>query len=240
MIKLQNPNIPAPLEAIEIDKAIYLLQMLLDTNLSWLTNSYGRSYRHIDKSSNRLYFPEIYIGGDENSYYRVTPDNDKKGTCFFVVSKEDNYDFEINQSNYLRWDVGIIFWVNLKLINKQLLKTEIFTQNLIRDVRYVLTRKSGGFPFSLKIKTVEREFREIYKEFTLNENEDYLRSPFSGFRFNLEIVMRENCNIVLDTVQALLQNLSKAEKLAILSSLDFSDTETFNALTQQQKIDLGI
>ena len=240
MIKLQNPNIPAPLEAIEIDKAIYLLQMLLDTNLIWLTNSYGRSYRHIDKSGNRLYFPEVYIGGDANDYYRVTPDNDKKGTCFFVVDKEENYDFEINQSNYLRWNVGIIFWVNLKLINKQLLKNEIFTQNLIRDVRYVLTRKSGGLPFGLKIKTVEREFRDIYKEFTLNENEDYLRSPFSGFRFNLEIVMRENCNIVLDTVQALLQNLSKAEKLAILSSLDFSDTETFNALTQQQKIDLGI
>ena len=130
MIGLQDPTIPPPIQAIEIDKAIYELQMVLDTNLNWLTHAYGRSYRFIEKTEKRLYIPEIYKGGVRNEYVKVTPDNDKKGTCFFVVGKEDNYSYEAHQINNLKYEVSIIFWVNLKAINEALLENEIFTQGL--------------------------------------------------------------------------------------------------------------
>ena len=42
MISLQNPQVPTALNIIEIDKAVYELGLLLDTNLDWLTNAYGR------------------------------------------------------------------------------------------------------------------------------------------------------------------------------------------------------
>lgn len=241
MVNLQNPTIPAPIQAIEIDKAIYELQLLLDTKLDWLTNSYGRSYRFIEKREKRLYIPEIYIGGNKYDYIKTSPDNDKKGTCFFVVGKEENYNYAPHQKNNLKYNVGIIFWVNLELINKPLLRNEIYTQNLIRDVRNVLTMNGGGLSFSFKIKDVEREFREIYKEFNLDETNDYLRSPYDGFRFNLELIIKENCDgTTTDPNEALKNNLSKAEKIVILQSLDFTDPQITGALTDQQKTDLGI
>lgn len=241
MINLQDPIIPAPIQAIEIDKAIYDLQLLLDTKLNWLTHAYGRSYRFVEKVEKRLYIPEIYVGGENYDYTRVSPDNDKKGTCFFVVGKEENYDYLQHQVNNLRFDVGIVFWVNLKAINDPLLKNEIFTQNLIRDVRNVLTMQAGGLSFSFKIKDVEREFRQVYREFTLKEEEDYLRSPYDGFRFNLELIVQEDCDMVTyDPREALINNLSKAEKIAILQSLNFADPQIIGALTDQQKTDLGI
>ena len=241
MINLQDPQIPEPIQAIEIDKAIYELQTLLDTKLNWLTHSYGRAYRFVEKVEKRLYIPEIYVGGDKYDYTRVSPDNDKKGTCFFVVGKEDNYAYETHQVNNLRYKVGIVFWVNLKAINRDLLKNEKFTQNLIRDVRHVLTMQAGGLSFSFKLETVEREFREIYREFNLNEAEDYLRSPYDGFRFNLEMIVQEDCELLTyDPKEALVKNLSKAEKITILQSLEFSDPQIMGALTEQQKTELGI
>jgi hypothetical protein len=241
MINLQNPQIPTPIQAIEIDKAIYELQLLLDTNIDWLTHNYGRSYRFIEKVEKRLYIPEIYVGGENYDYLRVSPDNDKKGTCFFVVGKEENYDYETHQKNNLRYKVGIVFWVNLEKINKTLLKNEKYTQNLIRDVRNVLTMRGGGLSFSYKIETVEREFREIYREFNLDETNDYLRSPYDGFRFNLELIIPSDCEMVsYDPKRALLQNLSQEEKLTILASLDFTDPQILAGLTEQQKQDLGI
>ena len=126
-------------------------------------------------------------------------------------------------------------------ILKDLLKNEKFTQNLIRDVRHVLTMQAGGLSFSFKLETVEREFREIYREFNLNEAEDYLRSPYDGFRFNLEMIVQEDCELLTyDPKEALVKNLSKAEKITILQSLEFSDPQIMGALTEQQKTELGI
>lgn len=233
-MKLQNPNIPPPQQAIEIDKAVYLIQMKLDTHLYWLSHSYARAYRHLEKGDRRLYFPEIYVGGEQREYYRPTPDNDKSGMCFFVVAKEET-EFEQFQKNFIQWNVGIIFSVNLDLINKALLNNEIFTQNLIRDVREVLTMKLGGLGFRLEIKNVVRELGEIYREFTLKEEEEYLRAPMQGFRFNCTIQMREDCDSWLNPCEALQKNLSKNEKICVLQSIDFSDDDFVNSLSLEQR-----
>lgn len=242
MINLQNPNIPAPVAAIEIDKAIFETQMILDLKIPWLTNNYGRAYRHLDKPGLKLYFPEVYVGGEKKSYHRVTPDNDKKGMCFFVVGKEENKSFEKYSQNFLTWKVGIVFWVNLKLINEPLLENEFFVQNLIADVRNVLTNLVGHLAHDIKIKDVEREFNEIFKEFSLEEKNEYLRAPYSAFRFNCEFTTREDCNLqTLDPSQSLIQNVSTSEILSvILPTLSFSDNDVFAALSQQQKDELTL
>lgn len=236
MVNLQNPNIPTPVAGIEIDKAIYQLQLKLDTNLNWLSHSYGRAYRHMEKNKKFLYFPEIYIGGEKNSYFRVTPDNDKSGMCFFIVGKEENYDFDEFHQNYLKWKVGIVFNVNLSLINSLLLQNELFTQHLIRDVRNVLTMKMGGIGFTLKLINIEREFGEIYREFNLQEENEYLRSPMQAFRVNCEIILQEDCNNVsYNPCEALQKNLSKDEKICVLESIDFNDDDYISALSEEQK-----
>ncbi|MDB0602165.1 hypothetical protein PL373_13605 [Tenacibaculum maritimum] len=242
MVTLQNPNIPVETQPIEIDAVVQDIQTKLDTNLSWLSHAYARSYRHVERKDGKyLYFPEVYIGkkgAKKYDYHRVTPDNDKKGMCFFVIGKEDN-DFTQNDFNYLSYDLGIVFWVNLQKINDTLLETEKFTQHLIRDVREVLTRKMNGVWYQLKIDTVVREFQEIYREFSLEETENYLMAPYSGFRFNCKIMLQEDCPINLDRNNAIVNNISQNEVLQLLlPTLDFSNDTIFNALSDQQKTDL--
>ncbi|HET8839745.1 MAG TPA: hypothetical protein VFM82_12215 [Flavobacteriaceae bacterium] len=236
MVNLQNPEIPTELQPIEIDAVIQDLQAKLDTNLDWLTHSYGRAYRNIKRKDGKtMYFPEVYIGKEKGkySYHRVTPDNDKKGTCFFVVGKEQN-NFHSHEKNYLKHDIGIVFWVNLKKIDNDLLNTEIFTQHLISQVRKVLTNSTAWY--NIVIKEVVTNFSEIYREFSLSEDENYLMAPYAGFRFNCTVEFLENCNTELNRPNAIVQNISQNEILQLLlPTLDFGNDEVFNSLSSEQK-----
>ena len=80
MSSLLNPIVPIPLEPVEIDQTIEEINALLITNLTWLSNAYGRAYRKIEKTEKEtLYLPEIYVGvrKTKKDYYRVTPDGSK-------------------------------------------------------------------------------------------------------------------------------------------------------------------
>lgn len=244
-MSLQNPSIPTPINAIEIDSVVMDIQTKLDVNLSWLTHNYARAFRHIErKDSKIMYFPEVYTGivNDVPSYYRVTPDSTRKGMCFFVVGKEENKDFNKDEYNYLSYNLGIVFWVNLGLIDQALLNTDLFTQNLIRDVRDVLTRKMLGTNYRLEIENVCREFNEVYREFSLDEMKNFLMAPFQAFRFNCNVSFQEDCiGSSVNVCNVLNQNISQNEVLTcLLPSLDFSNIDVFNSLSQQQKDDLII
>lgn len=242
MINLQNPSIPLPTTSIEIDSVVFDIQTKLDVNLLWLTNSYGRAYRHVKrKDGGLMYIPEVYIGVKKGvpSYTPMNPDNDKKGMCFFSVGKEQ-VEFNQNEYNYISYSIGIVFWVNLKSINSSLLNTEIFTQNLISEVRNVLTRKLTGTNYKLEIENVVREFSEVYREYSLHEDENYLVAPYQAFRFNCKVKFRENCiNTNISSCSILQQNISKNEVLTcLLPTLNFQENDIFNSLTNQQKIDI--
>ena len=240
MTNLQDPNILQATNPIEIDAVIKDLQVQLDTNLDWLTHAYGRCYRHIQRKDGKLmYMPEIYEGKKEGKYkyHPVDPDNEKKGTCFFMAGSEKNKDFEVNSNNYLIVPVSIIFWVNLKRIDDALLETEDFTQHLVRDARKVLTKASKWY--KLKINHVNFEFKEIFKEFNLDESKNYLRAPYSGFRFNCVVELPEDCDDNINRANAISQNISVQETLDhLLPALDFSKADVFNSLSSQQKTDL--
>ena len=170
MILLQSPNEPVPTNPIEIDAAIVDMQTKLSNDISWLTQAYGRAYRNIDLSTGeRIYFPEIYLGEQNNSYryLNVTPDNDKTGQCFFFVQQENISEFSIGQNSLLTYNVAIIFSVNLKLINETLLSTEIYTQRLISEVRDYLTRRLMPTSYILTIQNVLTRFEQVFSEFNI-------------------------------------------------------------------------
>lgn len=243
MSELLNPIVPNPINAIEIDAVVLDVQTKLDVNLSWLTHSYARAYRHVKTNDSKsIYFPEVYIGikGGVPSYYRPTPDDTKKGMCYFIIGREEN-EFEKNSQNLLSWNLSIVFWVNLKLINELALETELFTQNLIKEVRDVLTNKFLGSNYRLNIQNVEREFREVYKEFNIEEAKNYLMAPYQAFRFNCGVQMFEDCvSDSVSTCDVLLQNISQEDILnCLLPSLNFQDINVFNSLSVQQKSDIN-
>lgn len=240
MIALQHYDTLEPAQPIEIDWAVLDIQMKLKTNLAWLSHSYGKAYR-IDKQGQekRLILPEVYIGNTDGKYslMPVTPDNDKKGVVFFVIDKERQLTKDMNTQNFLSWNVGIVFWANLGLINEAFAKNQDYTQNLIKEVRDVLTNKLIGSGYKVEISEVPREHNEIFKEFLLQDRR-YVIMPFTAFRFNVTITLREDCGLVSDRGAAITNNVTKTEiQNYIIPELDFM-TDDFLYLSEQQKSDL--
>lgn len=232
MINSQIPQIPPPISAVEIDKIIYELGLRLSTSLAWLDMNFGRAYKFIEKEEMRLYYPQVYLGN--GNYKTVTPDNDLKGSCFFVVRRETIPNYIKFVNNVLHYDIGIVFNVNLKLINEALFNNELFTQNLISEVRTSLTK--NYYPsFNLVINNVVYDHADIYQEFTVRQDLEYMRGKMQAFRFNCHVSIHEECAPTLDFCEALTRNLSASEKICILQSIDFNNDVFLNSLTYEQK-----
>lgn len=198
MINLQNPSIPVATNPIEIDRVIVDLNTKLSDNITWLTHAYGQAYKNVDATQNQtVFYPEVYLGKQNNSqrYVNISPDNDKTGQCFFLVTQESYSEFQQGQYGYLTYDMAIIFSVNLKLINETLLQTEYFRQNCIAEVRNCLTRipSTTNHPYQLTINDVDLLFENIFSEFDINEQQVLEKAPLTHFRVNCTVVVQEEC-----------------------------------------------
>ena len=198
MILLQDPNIPVATNPVEIDAAIIDILDELNTQLSWLSNGYGRAYKNRDaRNGGILFFPEVYLGTQNNSqrYLNVTPDNDKGGSCFFFVSRETITEFQTGMYGYLNYQVGIIFSCNMELIQSTLLSTEIYQQTLIAQVRNVLSRQLLGKSYKLTIQSIEYLLENVFTEFNIQDESQVEKAPFTHFRVNCSIVLPEACPV---------------------------------------------
>ncbi len=196
MILLQNPNMPVPVNAVEIDAAILDIKGHLETGLTWLTNGYGRTYKNLDaRNGTTVFYPEAYLGEQNNShrYINLSPDNDKQGQCFFYVVKENISQFQPGMYSFLSYDTAIIFSVNMELINDALLQTEIYQQILVAQVRDVLTRDLLGSEYQLTVTSVDFLFETVFAEFDLADAQQLEKAPLSHFRFNCTIQLPETC-----------------------------------------------
>ena len=233
MINLQNGSVPVPVDAIEIDKAILDLQTRLTASLSWLSHGYGKTYRNIDVSQGlTVYYPEVFLGN--NAYMRVTPDNDKQGQSIILVGNEDILNNDLGQNSFLQYDVSILFTANLKLINSTLLGTEYFQQNLIRDVRNVLQKATVGAFYQITIDSIDRDFTDVWREFNIEEKRGISHAPFTHFRVNCTIVLKEECvTAPFDRCATILNMTTQAEQDCLSSSLggncDYNDCSTLLA-----------
>lgn len=195
MTNYQDPNVNQPTQAIEVDFIVKDLEQKLASNLPWVSHGYARAYRHIKEvDGKRLYFPEVYLGKQNGvpSYHRVTPDNDKEGMFFFLVGKESYPNARDEDFTFIENEISIVFWANQELINDALLNTDVFTQHLIRDVRNVLTNIQGA-GYKIFLHNIEQEFNQIYREFSLSEDKNYLVAPYTAFRVNLKVNHEADC-----------------------------------------------
>lgn len=198
MILLQNPSVPTATNPVEIDAAILDIKAKLESNLTWLTHGYGRTYKNLDaRNGTTVFYPEVYLGTQNNSqrYVNISPDNDKTGQCMFYVFREVINQFNTNMYSFLSYDTAIIFSVNMELINSSVLDTEIFQQNLVAQVRDVLTRKLLGVNYNLTISSVDFLFENVFSEFDLADATQLEKAPLSHFRFNVNIQVPEACPV---------------------------------------------
>lgn len=179
---------------IEIEFAVNEIRKVLAT-LSWLDYPYFIAQRFIrSQNGKNFYYPETYAPESPGlrNYKRLTPDNDFKGMCFFMVGQGRN-DYKANSHNFITYPVSIIFSVNLELIDKPKLDAGLFTQELVRDVRRLLTTTMLNHEFDYVLRTETRDLRETYREFVLDDLEAYNRAPMQCFRFELDVRIQESC-----------------------------------------------
>lgn len=196
MTELENKmfEVVAP---VEIDKACNDIRLML-ADIPWVTHPYNIAQRFFRKEENRNFiYPETYIKNIDDStykYHRLTPDNKYTGMFFFMVGPERPVNFTPGQQNVLSYPVSIIFSANLELIDKARLKNDgMFTQELIRDARRVLTEGMYNFDFTYKLVATTRDLREVYREFSLSDIEQYNRLPLQCWRMDLEVTLSEEC-----------------------------------------------
>ena len=192
----QNPNIPIPVNPVEIDRAIVDLNAVLLGQLSWLEFGYGRAWKKLDNTGTKNgYFPLVYRGKikDDWRYFNATPDNDKIGQCFFLVKKQKSLSNNTWGYGYLEYDVSIIFSVNLQKINDTLLETEIFTENLVKQVKDVLRGNVGKF-YKSNWNEILYNFEDVFADFNMKRKQQQAeKAPLDHFRFNMKFVLPEDC-----------------------------------------------
>lgn len=186
---------------IEVDKACEQVRQAL-TGLDWLSHPYFIAKRFFTKdqaTGKQFIYPETYAIDTTNAedterrtYHRLTPDNDYKGMSFFMIGPGRVQD-EGNDEDFITYQVGIIFSVNLKLIDETKLNAGIFTRELMSQARKVIKTARPSFDFGLKATTETDDLQEVYREFRLDELQQYNRAPLQCFRINLEITIEEEC-----------------------------------------------
>lgn len=190
---------------VEIDKACNEIRLLL-ANLEWISHPYfiaKRFFRKDPATGKQNIYPETYAvyPEDENipnqnaktyPYHRLTPDNDYKGMCFFMVSP-GQVEFQKNDYNFINYEVGIIFSVNLELIDEVKLRQGLFTRELMRDARRVISEGVTSYDFELTINSETDDLQQVYREFRLDELEQYNRAPLQCFRIDVNIKIEEEC-----------------------------------------------
>jgi len=195
MSNLQNKQSVLYENPIEIDKAIEYMRMSL-SGMEWMTNAYHIANKFIRKEGQmKFYYPETYVGysNGKYKYHRLTPDNDYKGMVFFIITDENIDD------NLMTFEVSAIFSANLKLIDDTILKTGNFKQKLIRDARQKLENLKYEIDFDIKINKVHRKLQDVYREFSLDELENYNRLPLQVFRFDMTVTIPEDCDLYEDS-----------------------------------------
>lgn len=182
---------------VEIDDAVNEIRKVIMA-LPWLTRPYFIAQRFIVGDKKKFIFPETYTvepradGSKKRGYFRLTPDKDFQGRSFFLVGS-GKIDHSDHRENKMTYPVALIFSVNLELIDPVKLDEGLFTRELMRDVRKLLTQTRMNHLFDYNLERETDDLREVFREFSMENIEDYNRAPMQCFRFDLSITVSQDC-----------------------------------------------
>jgi hypothetical protein len=208
----QNPTLPTATEARGIDAVLLDFQMVLDFHLDWLENAMGRAYILNKQQSNKVavFRPFVWQGGANQDYHEPLPDNDKKGSSYFIVKPTSYRNQQFGRLPSKDIDVSIIFTVNLKMIDPVRILTENFTRHLILDVEKVISEKLLGKPYRVEIESMTDVFEEVFRESDIDTLQGKAFGKMNYFRFDTVVKFDPSCpSSALNRCGAILQNISQ-------------------------------
>ena len=180
-----------PQRAYLFDRVIQGLQDALGT-LSWLNHIFGRSERLVVlRDGIRRYTPNVYQGKGE--YIQMLPDNTALGNyAFFVMDDPQTVTVPYGNSNRVKAPFSLIVWVDMRKVGatKDDRNTERLKEELLKTVRRAWLHHG-----SVSVERVYERAENVFTGYTLDEvDNQYLMSPFAGFRLTGEMTIDEECD----------------------------------------------
>lgn len=180
-----------PTRAYLFDRVIQGLQDALG-DIAWLNHIFGRSERLVKmKDGMRYYTPNVYYGRDE--YIQLLPDNRDLGNyCFFVMEEPQTVTFPMGIQNRVRAPFSLIVWVDMRTVGATY--DDRNTEKLKEQVLKTIKRgwiKHGAVTLEKMYERAEN----VFQGYSLDEvDNQYLMSPFAGFRLTGEMQIDEECD----------------------------------------------
>ena len=185
------PNITTP---YLFDKVIGEMQQALKNGLPWLQHSFGRAERLIKViDGKRIYTPNVYKGNDQ--YEVLLPDDRMRCFSFFVLSEPQEMLNRVQNEIRIKAPFSLIVWFDLRVVEKVMqLPDERNTEQVKEQILGVLNTafpKKGSFT----VQRIYERAENVFEGFTLDEVQNqFLMSPFAGFRFYGELIVNNDCN----------------------------------------------
>ena len=179
-----------PTRVYLFDRVIQNLQDALGS-LSWLDHIFGRSERLVQlKDGIRKYSPNVYRGKDD--YISLLPDNTYLGNyCFFVLEEPQTISVPMQTLNRVKAPFSLIVWVDMRKVGATYddRNTEQLKEELIKTLRTAWVKQGG-----ITLNRIYEKAENVFNGYSLDEvDNQYLMSPFAGFRITGEIITDEEC-----------------------------------------------
>lgn len=176
------------------DKVIRELQQALKEGLPWLENSFGRVERRVTEvNERRLYVPAIY---QQDGQYGIMLPDDRLGCySFFVMHDPQEVLNRMQTEVRIKSPFSLIVWVDMRRVEKKMRmpderNTEYVKEQVLSVIETASKRKGH-----ISINRIYERAENVFDGFSLDEvKNQFLMSPFAGFRFYGEMIVTNDCN----------------------------------------------
>lgn len=178
------------------DKVINEVREALAINLPWLDATYGRCERLVKKENDgkRYYVPAIYKQCE--NYESLLPDDKRGCYSFFVMREPQTVSQQVQNEVRIKSPFSLIVWVDMRRVERKMnmpdnRNTEYIKEQVLSVLNTALTRKG-----SITVESIYERAENVFQGFTLDEVQNqFLMSPFAGFRFDGTMIVTNDCNM---------------------------------------------
>lgn len=186
-------NLPIHTTPYLFDKVIGQLQEDLKEGLQWLDCSFGRAERLVKTvDGKRIYTPNVYKSGDQ--YELLLPDDRLGCFSFFVLSEPQEVLNRMQTEVRIKTPFSLIVWVDMRRVEKTMSMPDERNSEYVKEQVLSILGTARLTKGSVSVSKIYERAENVFEGFSLDEVQNqFLMSPFAGFRFQGEMIVTNDC-----------------------------------------------
>ena len=186
-------NLPKHTTPYLFDKVIGELQEDFKNSLTWLDASFGRAERLVKTiDGKRVYTPNVYKGGDQ--YELLLPDDRLGCFSFFVLHEPQEMLNRMQMEVRIKTPFSLIVWVDMRRVEKKMSMPDERNSEYVKEQVLSVIQRARISTGSVSVTKIYERAENVFEGFTLDEVQNqFLMSPFAGFRFYGEMIVTNDC-----------------------------------------------